>query len=311
MKVLITGGAGYLGSTLAEHLLNNGYEVTVFDNLMYKQLSLLHLFKKIGFKFIKGDVRDTEQLRVLVEGHDVVIPLAAIVGMPACKENPQMAIDVNYYHVRKIADFLRDDQQLIIPNTNSQYGSSPDIITEDSPFKPLSLYAETKCDAEEYVLKRGNAIVLRLATVFGVSPRMRQDLLVNDFVYKSVTDGYLVLFEAHFKRNYIHVLDIAQTFEFMIRNYNRCKGQVYNVGLSTANLSKLELAETIKKYVPNLVIKQDDFKEDFDKRNYIVSNEKIEKLGWTPFYNLDYGVQQLIEAYQFIINHNNRSFTNL
>ena len=311
MKVLITGGAGYLGSTLAEHLLNNGYEVTVFDNLMYKQLSLLHLFKKIGFKFIKGDVRDTEQLRVLVEGHDVVIPLAAIVGMPACKENPQMAIDVNYYHVRKIADFLRDDQQLIIPNTNSQYGSSPDIITEDSPFKPLSLYAETKCDAEEYVLKRGNAIVLRLATVFGVSPRMRQDLLVNDFVYKSVTDGYLVLFEAHFKRNYIHVQDIAQTFEFMIRNYNRCKGQVYNVGLSTANLSKLELAETIKKYVPNLVIKQDDFKEDFDKRNYIVSNEKIEKLGWIPFYNLDYGVQQLIEAYQFIINHNNRSFTNL
>ena len=311
MKVLITGGAGYLGSTLTEHLLKEGYEVTVFDNLLYKQLSLLHLFKKPGFKFIKGDVRNTDQLRVLVEGHDVIIPLAAIVGMPACKENPQMAIDVNYYHVRKIADFLRDDQQLIIPNTNSQYGSSPDIITEDSPFKPLSLYAETKCDAEEYVLKKGNGIVLRLATVFGVSPRMRQDLLVNDFVYKSVTDGYLVLFEAHFKRNYIHVQDIAQTFEFMIRNYNRCKGQVYNVGLSTANLSKLELAETIKKYVPNLVIKQDDFKEDFDKRNYIVSNEKIEKLGWTPFYNLDYGINQLIEAYQFIINHNNRSFTNL
>lgn len=311
MKVLITGGAGYLGSTLTEHLLKEGYEVTVFDNLMYKQLSLLHLFKKPGFKFIKGDVRNTEQLRVLVEGHDVIIPLAAIVGMPACKENPQMAIDVNYYHVRKIADFLRDDQQLIIPNTNSQYGSSPDIITEDSPFKPLSLYAETKCDSEKYVLERGNGIVLRLATVFGVSPRMRQDLLVNDFVYKSVTDGYLVLFEAHFKRNYIHVQDIAQTFEFMIRNYNRCKGQVYNVGLSTANLSKLELAETIKKYVPNLVIKQDDFKEDFDKRNYIVSNEKIEKLGWTPFYNLDYGIQQLIEAYQLVINYNNRSFTNL
>ena len=311
MKVLITGGAGYLGSTLTEHLLKEGYEVTVFDNLMYKQLSLLHLFKKPGFKFIKGDVRNTEQLRVLVEGHDVIIPLAAIVGMPACKENPQMAIDVNYYHVRKVADFLRDDQQLIIPNTNSQYGSSPDIITEDSPFKPLSLYAETKCDAEEYVLKKGNGVVLRLATVFGVSPRMRQDLLVNDFVYKSVTDGYLVLFEAHFKRNYVHVQDIAQTFEFMIRNYNRCKGQVYNVGLSTANLSKLELAETIKKYVPNLVIKQDDFKEDFDKRNYIVSNEKIEKLGWTPFYNLDYGIQQLIEAYQLVINYNNRSFTNL
>ena len=311
MKVLITGGAGYLGSTLAEYLLDNGYEVTVFDNLLYKQLSILHLFKRPDFKFIKGDVRNTKQLQLLVEGHDVIIPLAAIVGMPACKENPQMAVDVNHFHIRKIVDVLRDDQKLIIPNTNSQYGSSPDIITEDSPFKPLSLYAETKCDAEGYVLKKGNGVVLRLATVFGVSPRMRQDLLVNDFVYKSVTDGYLVLFEAHFKRNYIHVQDIARTFEFMIVNYDQCKGQVYNVGLSSANLSKLELAETIKKHVPNLVIKQDDFKEDFDKRNYIVSNEKIEKLGWKPLYDLDHGIKQLIEAYQLVINYNNRSFTNL
>jgi len=311
MKVLITGGAGYLGSTLAEYLLDNNYEVTVFDNLLYKQLSMLHLFKRLGFKFIKGDVRNTDQLQQLVKSHDVIIPLAAIVGMPACKENPQMAVDVNHFHIRKIVDVLRDDQKLIIPNTNSQYGSSPDIITEDSPFKPLSLYAETKCDAESYVLKKGNGVVLRLATVFGVSPRMRQDLLVNDFVYKSVTDGYLVLFEAHFKRNYIHVQDIARTFEFMIVNYDQCRGQVYNVGLSSANLSKLELAETIKKHVPNLVIKQDDFKEDFDKRNYIVSNEKIENLGWKPLYDLDYGIKQLIEAYQLVINYNNRSFTNL
>jgi nucleoside-diphosphate-sugar epimerase len=311
MKVLITGGAGYLGSTLAEHLLDNGYEVTVLDNLMYKQLSLLHLFKRPGFKFIKGDVRKTEDLRLLVEGHDIIIPLAAIVGMPACKDNVQLAIDVNYYHIRKIVDFLRDDQKLIIPNTNSQYGSSADVITEESPFKPLSLYAETKCDAEDYVLKRGNGVVLRLATVFGVSPRMRQDLLVNDFVYKSVVDGYLVLFEGHFKRNYIHVQDIAQTFLFMIENYDRCKGQVYNVGLSTANLSKLELAEKIKEHIPNLVIKQDEFKQDFDQRNYIVSNAKLESLGWSPKYDLDYGIKQLIEAYQFIITNNNRSFTNL
>jgi nucleoside-diphosphate-sugar epimerase len=310
-RILITGGAGYLGSTLAEYLLDNGYQVTVLDNLMYKQLSLLHLFKRNNFKFIKGDVRNTEQLRLLVEDHDVIIPLAAIVGMPACKENPQLAIDVNYYHIRKIVDFLRDDQQLIIPNTNSQYGSSSDIITEDSPFKPLSLYAETKCDAEEYVLKKGNGIVLRLATVFGVSPRMRQDLLVNDFVYKAVTDGYLVLFEGHFKRNYIHVQDIARTFKFMIENYGVCKGEVYNVGLSSANLSKLELAERIKEYVPNLVIKQDEFKEDFDKRNYIVSNEKLEKLGWNPEFSLDYGIKQLKDAYQMIIIHNNRNFTNL
>jgi nucleoside-diphosphate-sugar epimerase len=311
VKVLITGGAGYLGSTLAEYLLDNGYLVTVFDNLLYKQLSLLHLFKRPGFSFIKGDVRDTETLLFHVDQHDVIIPLAAIVGMPACKANPQLAVDVNFKHIDNIVGILRKDQKLILPNTNSQYGSSDTVITEDSPFKPLSLYAETKCDAEDSVLRNVNGVVLRLATVFGVSPRMRQDLLVNDFVYKSITDSYLVLFEAHFKRNYIHIQDIARTFEFMIENYDLCKGQAFNVGLSTANLSKLELAETIKKYVPELVIKQDEFKEDFDKRNYIVSNDKIERLGWTPQYDLDYGIKQLIEAYQLVINYNNRSFTNL
>lgn len=311
IKVLITGGAGYLGSTLAEHLLTQGYAVTVLDNLLYKQLSVLHLFKNTNFTFVLGDVRDTNCLVPLVKAHDVIIPLAAIVGMPACKANPQLTIDVNFKHIDTIVNTMRDDQKLILPNTNSQYGSSDSIITEESPFKPLSLYAQTKCDAEDAVLRNGNGVVLRLATVFGVSPRMRQDLLVNDFVYKSVVDGYLVLFESHFKRNYIHVQDIAQTFEFMIRNYDSCKGQAFNVGLSSANLSKLELAETIKKYVPNLVIKQDEFKEDFDKRNYIVSNEKLERLGWEPLYNLDYGIKQLIDAYQIIVTHNNRNFTNL
>ena len=311
IKVLITGGAGYLGSTLAEYLLNNGYAVTVMDNLLYKQLSLLHLFKQDNFKFVLGDVRDTEQLLAQVNLHDVIIPLAAIVGMPACRANPQLTVDVNFKQIDNIVNVLRPDQKIILPNTNSQYGSSDQIITEESPFKPLSLYAETKCDAEDAVLKRGNGVVLRLATVFGVSTRMRQDLLVNDFVYKSLVDGYLVLFEAHFKRNYIHVQDIAQTFEFMIRNYDRCKGQAYNVGLSSANLSKLELAETIKQHIPNLVIKQDEFKEDFDKRNYIVSNEKIEALGWKPLYDLNYGIRQLIAAYQMTVVHNNRNFTNL
>jgi nucleoside-diphosphate-sugar epimerase len=311
MKVLITGGAGYLGSNLTRHLLEAGYTVTVLDNLMYDQVTLLHLFGSPKFQFELGDVRDKKLLQELVGLNDVIIPLAAIVGMPACKANPDLTIAVNYQQVADIIEVLRDDQKLILPNTNSQYGSSDSIITEESPFNPLSLYAKTKCDAENAMLANGNGVSLRLATVFGVSPRMRLDLLVNDFVYKSVVDGYLVLFEAHFKRNYIHVQDIARTFQFVIENYDKCKGQAFNVGLSTANLSKLELAEKIKSHIPSLVIKQDDFKEDFDKRNYIVSNEKLEALGWKPIYDLDYGIKQLISAYKIVINKNNQNFTNL
>jgi nucleoside-diphosphate-sugar epimerase len=311
MKVLITGGAGYLGSNLTRHLLEAGYTVTVLDNLMYDQVTLLHLFGNPKFQFELGDVRDKKLLQELVGLNDVIIPLAAIVGMPACKANPELTVAVNYQQVADIVEVLRDDQKLILPNTNSQYGSSDSIITEESPFNPLSLYAKTKCDAENTMLANGNGVSLRLATVFGVSPRMRTDLLVNDFVYKSVVDGYLVLFEAHFKRNYIHVQDIARTFQFIIENYEACKGQAFNVGLSTANLSKLELAEKIKSHIPSLVIKQDDFKEDFDKRNYIVSNEKLESKGWKPIYDLDYGIKQLMSAYKFVINKNNQNFTNL
>jgi nucleoside-diphosphate-sugar epimerase len=311
MKVLITGGAGYLGSNLTRHLLEAGYTVTVLDNLMYDQVTLLHLFGNPKFQFELGDVRDKKLLQELVGLNDVIIPLAAIVGMPACKANPELTVAVNYQQVADIVEVLRDDQKLILPNTNSQYGSSDSIITEESPFNPLSLYAKTKCDAENTMLANGNGVSLRLATVFGVSPRMRTDLLVNDFVYKSVVDGYLVLFEAHFKRNYIHIQDIARTFQFIIENYDKCKGHAFNVGLSTANLSKLELAEKIKSHIPSLVIKQDDFKEDFDKRNYIVSNEKLEALGWKPIYDLDYGIKQLMSAYKIVINKNNQNFTNL
>ena len=311
MKVLITGGAGYLGSNLTRHLLEAGYTVTVLDNLMYDQVTLLHLFGNPKFQFELGDVRDKKLLQELVGLNDVIIPLAAIVGMPACKANPELTVAVNYQQVADIVEVLRDDQKLILPNTNSQYGSSDSIITEESPFNPLSLYAKTKCDAENTMLANGNGVSLRLATVFGVSPRMRTDLLVNDFVYKSIVDGYLVLFEAHFKRNYIHVQDIARTFQFIIENYEKCKGQAFNVGLSTANLSKLELAEKIKSHIPSMVIKQDDFKEDFDKRNYIVSNEKLEALGWKPIYDLDYGIKQLMSAYKIVINKNNQNFTNL
>ena len=310
-KVLITGGAGYLGSTLTQHLLDNGYRVDVLDNLMYKQISLLHLCSHKNFRFMNTDVTNFKFLKSIVSVYDVVIPLAAIVGGPACDKNKELATKVNFEQIKCIVDNLRNDQKLIMPNTNSQYGSSKEIITEESPFNPLSHYAVTKCNAEDYIMNSGNGVCLRLATVFGSSPRMRTDLLVNDFVHKALVDGYIVLFESHFKRNYIHVKDIANTFLFCIENYDKMKGDVFNVGLSDANLSKLELAETVKKYIHNFVIKEDDYKTDFDNRDYIVSNEKLESLGWKPKYTIDDGVNELIYAYQMIIKHNNRNFTNL
>ena len=311
MKILITGGAGYLGSVLTEVLLNKGYQVTVIDNLIYKQTSIAPFSYHPNFDFILGDVTNESLLKSLVEKHDVIIPLAAIVGMPACKAQPELTVKVNYEQVRNITKWITNNQILLVPNTNSQYGSSTEIITEESPFKPLSLYAETKCNAEKAVLESGNGIALRLATVFGMSYRMRMDLLVNDFVYKAVTDGYLVLFESHFIRNYVHVRDIANTFLFMIENYEKCNNNAFNVGLTSANCTKLELAETIQKYVPDLVIVQNNFKQDFDQRNYIVSNAKLEGQGWVPTFTLDKGIQELIKGYQLINKFKNKDFTNL
>lgn len=310
-KVLITGGAGYLGSVLTEVLLSKGYKVTVIDNLIYKQISLAPFTYNKNFKFVLGDVTDKGTLRPLVESHDVIIPLAAIVGMPACKANPELAIKVNYEQVKDITEWTTSNQMIMIPNTNSQYGSSAEIITEESTFKPISLYAETKCDAEKSVLDSGNGIALRLATVFGMSYRMRTDLLVQDFVYKALNDGYLVLFESHFIRNYIHVRDIANTFLFMIENYERCNNNAFNVGLSEANCTKLELAQAIQKFIPDLVIVQNDFKKDFDQRNYMVSNSKLESMGWKPEFSLEDGIQELIEGYKLITKFKNKDFTNL
>jgi len=310
-KVLITGGAGYLGSTLTELLLDEGYEVTVLDNLMYKQTSLLHLCSNTNFKFIKGDVIDFELLKELVPEYDIIIPLAAIVGAPACESNKDLAVKVNYKQIQIIVEVLREDQKLIMPNTNSQYGSSTDIITEESSFNPLSLYAATKCDAEQYILDWGNGICLRLATVFGASSRMRTDLLVNDFVHKAIVEGCIVLFQSHYKRNYIHVRDIAYTFLFCIENYDKMNNNVFNVGLSDANLTKFELATKVKQFFPDFVIVENEFKSDFDNRNYIVSNEKLESYGWKPKYSIDDGIKELVDAYKMIITHNNRDFTNL
>jgi len=310
-KVLITGGAGYLGSVLTELLLSKGYKVTVLDNLMYKQTSVAPFTYHDNFKFILGDVRDEQTLKPLVKSHDILIPLAAIVGMPACKANPQATMDINLRQVQNIVAWSSKDQMILIPNTNSQYGSSTEIITEESPFNPLSLYAETKCNAEKAVLDSGNGIAMRLATVFGMSYRMRLDLLVNDFVYKAMTDGTLVLFESHFMRNYIHVRDIANTFLFMIENYDECNNNAFNVGLTEANCTKLELANTIQKYIPSLVVVENNFKQDFDQRNYMVSNAKLESKGWKPEFTLERGIQELIEGYQLIIKNRNKDFTNL
>tara|TARA_Y100000593_G_C4313028_1_gene339319 strand:+ start:2465 stop:3403 length:939 start_codon:yes stop_codon:yes gene_type:complete len=311
VKVLITGGAGYLGTALCEILLREGYEVTALDNLMYRQTSLLHLCYHTNFNFIEQDVTDFDLLKETIKYHDVIIPLAAIVGAPACDANKELATKVNFGQIRCIVDNLRADQKLVMPNTNSQYGNSDDVITEESPFNPLSHYAVTKCDAENYILNNSNGICLRLATVFGASQRMRTDLLVNDFVYKSIVDGYLLLFQAHFNRNYIHVRDVGNTFLFCIENYDKMKNDVYNVGLSDANLSKRELADKIKKHFPKLYLKEHEFAIDSDNRNYIVSNDKLESFGWKPTYSLDDGIIELTKAYKMIIKINTMHFTNL
>ena len=305
-KVLITGGAGYLGSVMSEVLLSKGYSVTVLE-----QLSLTTFCHNKNFKFVYGDVRDSQLLSDLVETHDIIIPLAAIVGMPACKKDTELTVAVNYEQIKDIVAFMWPSQKLLVPNTNSQYGSSDSVITEDSPFNPLSLYAQTKCDAEKAVLDSGNGISLRLATVFGVSYRQRMDLLVNDFVYRAFTDEFLVLFESHFLRNYVHVRDVANAFLHLIENYQTCNNNAFNVGLTSANMSKLQLAQKIKEYVPNLVIIEEQFKEDFDTRNYVVSNEKLERTGWNCDVSLDAGIQELLKAYKMISNFKNKDFTNL
>ncbi len=310
-KVLITGGAGYLGSVLTQELLNHDYNVTVLDNLSYKQTSLLHVCNDRSFNFIKGDVTNKELLQSLVYKADIIIPLAAIVGAPACDANKELATAINFTQIKNIVDVLTDEQKILMPNTNSQYGSSLEVITEDSPFNPLSHYAITKCNAEDYIMKNSNGICLRLATVFGASPRMRTDLLVNDFVYKAITEGVLVLFQSKFKRNYIHVRDIAQTFLFCIENYRELKGEVFNVGLSTANLNKLELATEIKEQFKDLVIIENEFSSDFDNRNYIVSNSKLESTGWKPRYSITDGIKELTQAYKMVITDNNKKYTNL
>ena len=311
MRILITGGAGYLGSVIVPTLLEKGHYVTVYDNLLYNQTSLLSLFNKKNFNFVYGDVRDYSKLCNYVNKADVIIPLAAIVGFPACDRDKQLATAVNYYQIKNILKNTSKYQRIVFPNTNSGYGHKTEgICTEDQKLTPISHYGVTKCDSENLLLDSGRAITLRLATVFGMSERMRLDLLVNEFVYKALTDRYITLFQANAIRNYIHIKDVSSAFKFMIDNYEDNMGEAFNVGLSDTNISKLELTERIKKYIPDFVVNQSDYYEDPDKRDYIVSNEKIESVGWKSNYSLDDGIQELISGYQIIINNDSSKFRN-
>ena len=311
MNILITGGAGYLGSVITPLLVNKGYDVTVYDNLMYNQLTLSDLCYKSNFKFVYGDVRDYKKLNEYVQKADVIIPLAAIVGFPACEKDKQLAEEVNYNQIYDLITNTSKEQTIIFPNTNSGYGTrSSGICKENQKLQPISHYGITKCNAEDILLQNGNAIIFRFATVFGVSPRMRLDLLVNEFVYKALTDKYITIFERKAVRNYIHIRDVASVFEWMIVNYDTHKNQIFNVGLSDTNINKHQLAEKSKEYISDLAITYSDYYKDPDKRDYIVSNKKIESTGWKPKYSLDDGIKELIMAYQIIINNDASHFRN-
>ena len=312
MKVLITGGAGYLGSVITKKMLEAGHSVTAIDNLLFKQLSPLQFTSNPNYNFIYGDVRNVDFLKHQVGIHDVIIPLAAIVGFPACKADPKLAWEVNFTQIETILDSISDEHIILYPNTNSGYGigEGQSECTEQSPLNPISVYGESKCAAEKLLLNCSQAICFRLATVFGTSTRMRTDLLVNEFVYKAMTDKYITVFEKHFKRNFIHIQDVANVFLWALNNYETMKHNVYNVGLSDANLSKKELLEKIQQYIPDFAISYSDFYEDPDKRDYIVSNAKIEKTGWKPQYSLDDGIKELMKTYQVLIPRLSFEFRN-
>jgi nucleoside-diphosphate-sugar epimerase len=300
-RVLVTGGLGYLGSILCEHLLDAGYAVTALDHLLYGrgEQAVYHLCANSAFDFIKGDVRDEMCMRDALKTADVVIHLAALVGAPACERDPHLAQSVNLDAVVLLNRQRSPGQFVLFPNTNSGYGmtGAETLCTEDSPLRPLSLYARTKMQAESVLLEKPNTIALRLATVFGMSPRMRRDLLVNHFVYAACKEGYLVIFEKDFKRNFIHVRDVADCMLHCIRNADAMAGRPYNAGLDSANLSKAELALRIKKHVPNFYIHFAPIGHDPDKRNYVVSNQRLREAGFEARRSLDDGIRELLKGY--------------
>lgn len=301
-RILVTGGAGYVGSILCGRLLDAGYAVTVVDRMLYEQNGLFQYCANPSFTFVGADVRDEASLRPLVARADCIIPLAAIVGAPACAADPVTAAGVNRDAIRLLVRLRGSGQLVVFPNTNSGYGTTPGdtACDEQTPLRPVSLYGRLKCEAEEAVLGEPDTIALRLATVFGMSPRMRLDLLVNHFVYKALTDGSIVIFEKHFRRNYVHVRDVADCFLFCIEHAAAMAGRAYNVGLDDANLSKEELALKVREHVPGFAVHFSDSGADIDKRNYIVSNRRLRDAGFAAARSLDDGIRELVKGLAMI-----------
>jgi nucleoside-diphosphate-sugar epimerase len=303
-NILVTGGAGYLGSTMVPDLLAAGHRVTVLDNFMFKQNSLNHCCYHPNFTVVKGDIRQKDTMSVLMKEADVIIPLAALVGAPLCSLDPIGATTINHDAIELMLKLLSKDQIVLMPTTNSAYGTGDkdNYCNEESPLRPISQYAIEKVEIEKELMQHPSAISFRLATVFGMSPRMRIDLLVNDFTYRAVNDRFVVLFESHFKRNYIHVRDVSRVFQHALNNHDAMKGEIYNVGLSNANVSKKELCEHIQKQVPDFIFIDEQIGKDPDQRNYIVSNEKIESTGFKTEFSLDRGIGELLKGYTMIKN---------
>ena len=300
MNVLITGGAGYIGSELTKYLLDDGHEVVAYDNLMYDPTSLLRYTSHENFSFVKADVRNRDILSQHLKNADVILPLAALVGFPLCRDNPRDAKEINYEINQWIADNKSKDQRVIYPCTNSGYGTGADgICTEESPLNPISLYGVTKVDAETAYRETENCVTFRLATVYGPSSRMRTDLLVNNFVLKTLREKILVLYECEFMRNYVHIHDVCSAFKFVIDNWDNCKNETYNVGNDALNMNKLQLAQKISEHLPLEIIKA-EFTKDLDKRDYVVSSQKIYDKGYECRHDLDIGIKQLIKAYDII-----------
>lgn len=304
MRILVTGGAGYIGSVLVPTLLGHGHEVTVLDTFARGTTELSDCCRYDRFNPVRGDARDERLLEDLVPAADAIIPLAALVGAPLCNQDPFTAKSLNRDAVVSLAKRASPSQMIVYPTTNSGYGigEAGQYCTEETPLRPISLYGATKVEAETAVMERGGGVSLRLATVFGMSPRMRLDLLVNDFTWRAVTDRAVVIFEGHFKRNYIHVRDVVKGFEHALANYDSMRGQAYNLGLSSANLSKLELCALIQGHIPAFTYLEAPIGEDPDKRDYIVSNEKLEGTGWSPDWSLDEGVRELMRGYRMLRN---------